>query len=64
MIADAAGAQIWLAEESTSTMPACVSSPRRPTMKPHGCELPADGAHRAASRMARSAGPASTWERS
>ena len=45
----------WLADESTSTMPACVSSPRSPTMKPHGCELPADGDQRAASRMARRA---------
>src|SRR4051794_11585005 len=27
----------------------CVSSPRRPTTKAHGWELPADGAHRAAS---------------
>ena len=51
VIADAAAAHAPELRARWRTMRSCTSSPRTPTTKRHGCELPAEGARRAASSI-------------
>lgn len=57
----AAGAQTAELPARWRTSRRCGASPRHPTINAHGCELPADGAHRAASSRESTVEVGTSW---